>query len=295
MKSSLSKRIQFSLVFTILLMHFFALLAIFIMHLHEQKHFTATVLLEEEDTQENTDWVSLSNSTPMQLTPAIQKSPPMQEKQETMQQPPDIQTENQKKSYEAIEEALDIAEYVLASKESLNDSKNEPESSSLPEISSQLPSPMSPQKKSYQMTFSQLAQGFMNHMQEAAMAVKSQNQGTANIDQIKHINFCYKIIGCIVTSYKINKPKLPPHTAMKDARIQLILNSDGSIAQLAIIKSTGNIALDQFLLDAFQDASSSFPPLPESFSKPYALPIFNINRLEAFESTSGWYIDHQKI
>jgi hypothetical protein len=145
-------------------------------------------------------------------------------------------------------------------------------------------------------SFAQLAQGFVEHLQHAEMAVRSDRKGVASIDQIKHLNYCQKIIGCIVNSYKIHNHGAPKKLLAHQARIQLVLNRNGSIAQLQLQQSSGDISVDRFLLDMFQDAGSSFPPVPNALKEnPYVLPTFSVDSLESFNSTQGWYIDNKSI
>ncbi len=149
-------------------------------------------------------------------------------------------------------------------------------------------------------SLAQLTQSFMDHMDQdnssddinSPMAVKSNKRGKASMEQIQHLNYCHKIIGCLVTSYKINKGAAPKEQT-NSACVQIALNQDGTINSLTLLQSSGNPTLDRFIIDMFKDASSSFPPVPASFKQtPYPLPLFNIENMQSFQSTQGWYIDN---
>jgi hypothetical protein len=133
----------------------------------------------------------------------------------------------------------------------------------------------------------------MQHLQESPMSVRSNQQGPASMEQLQQMHYMQKIIACIVNSYKIrNNSSLRGYT-MQQARVQMALNKDGTIYILQLVQSSGNMTIDQFLISMFQDASSSFPPLPSSFKEQtFHLPVFNVDRLESFQSTNGWYIDN---
>ncbi len=142
-------------------------------------------------------------------------------------------------------------------------------------------------------SLAQLASGFMNHMaQHGPMNVKSDRSGPASMEQIAHVNYCQKIIGCLVNAYKCNKPSVA--NAHQDQRIciQLSLSKNGTIHSLKVIQPSGNHQADQYLVSLFKDASTSFPPVPDLIKKePLYLPLFNIDSVHSFQTTNGWYID----
>lgn len=172
-----------------------------------------------------------------------------------------------------------------------NNSATENKDKNLAEFSYQS-SPMGAKKN---LSLAQLTQGFVGHLEQAAMAVRGNHSGAATAEQLKQINFCQKILNCVVNSYKIQRMNMPNnHREMKAARILLVLNDNGSINALEMHQSSGNVAVDNFLLELFRDASSSFPPVPASFNqKTYMLPVFNIDHLEALQSSKNWYIDNK--
>ncbi len=204
--------------------------------------------------------------------------------------------EERAKEEHAIDEALDIAHKLLKSNQAENTQLVYEEKKEKPFIKQAISQSTQPSESHKSLTFSQLAQGFMQHVQIADMAVRSDHVGPASMDQIKHVNYCQKIIGCIVNSYQINNHTIKKKQLARRARILLALNKNGSIHTLSIAESSGDPETDQFLLKMFEYASSSFPPVPPSFSQsPYYLPAFSVDHLESFHSTRGWYIDNRTV
>ena len=188
-----------------------------------------------------------------------------------------------------MQNAVSLAQKLLARAEKREVTKKEVKKSEPPE--EQLVKQEQPQSPS--LTLAQLTQGFMQHLQESPMTVRSQKQGQASMEQLQQMHYMQKIIGCIVNSYKIHNNSSLRGYNMQQARIQLAINKDGTIHTLQLVQSSGNMTIDQFLLTMFQDASSSFPPMPSSFKEQtFYLPLFNVDRLESFQSTNGWYIDN---
>ncbi len=313
MNNSLRRHHKFFVLLMCLLIHALIALSIIIIQFKDDFAAAPTILFapteEKAEKPWNTDndWVALNNSLPetqympevLDNTQAIPKEMPemtAEDKSEPFEQTENTEiaqnSEQEKQPEEiAIQESLDeaiamatqILEQSIPKKEKpLEENKANPKEAPAPQQSNEI-------------TLAQVAQGFINRIQEAAMAVKSNNQGPANMDQLKQIHYCQKIIGCLVNSYKINKWDIKNKEQAQRASIHLALNHDGSIHTLRIMQSSGNYGLDQFIVGMFKDASSSFPPVPQSFKKvPFHLPLFNIDRIDSFQTTSGWYIDNTR-
>lgn len=320
MKRSLGWPITLFVLILILLLHAAGLLSLLLAQLEslQQEKELIITLDEQESAPIERDWVAMNNSMPAtqfaQVDPQqeAQNSEPAQPDQESIEAAQETPQENN------MDQAIAAAQQLLAGaqeeikaetieddgewvalqmpKEKNEDRTESPEKKELELTHSQtnvLPElKEAPSQK--KLSLAQLTQGFVQHLEQAAMEVKSNKGGAASIDQMKHLHFCQKIIGCIVNSYKIHSHQLPHDKNMGLLRIQLALNENGSIHTLRIDRSSGNPSADRFLLQLFQDASSSFPPVPTTFKeKPYQLPTFNIDRLEAFQSPQGWYIDNR--
>ncbi len=297
MKNNLSAYQNLIILLISIILHALLLLAIIVVQLdHPQQE--ATVMLAQNEEPDNMqsperDWVTMQNSMPAPPVNAQTPAPaPAQEQPEeklTQNEPP--QKTKTEPSEQEIEQAVALAQHVLEQSKPPEPPAEEPKKTEPP------PKPVEQlvkqQPKTPPITLAQLTDGFMQHLQESPMMVKSDRQGQASMEQIQHMNYCQKIIGCIVNSYLINKTRTIQGNDMNQTSIQLAINQNGSIHTLTIVRSSGNITVDRFLLHIFQDASSSFPPLPTSLKEqPYYLPLFNVDRLEAFQSTQGWYIDN---
>src|SRR3990172_3351791 len=235
-------------------------------------------------------WVALSNSlpaapSPMPAPPQIQTNAPHTEEKpaqlpeaaalnEALQPASPEQSQEEIALEKSVDEAISIATQQLKKFDPAPQKKEQK-----PAAQKQPHTPVDQSSK--ELTLADIAQGFVNQVNlQAAMEVKSNTQGTTSMDQLKHLNYCQKIISCLVNSYKINKYSAPKEEQTNRLCIQLVINENGSIHTLRIVQSSGNPMLDQFLIDMFKDASSSFPPVPQSFSqKPYHLPLFNIDHI----------------
>lgn len=289
-----------------ILLHALLLLVIIVVQLDDPQQEATVMLAQNEEPEQmqapKRDWVTMQNNMPSPPVQAQAANMPEQEKQEPQEQPEEKVVQNEEPqevkekkeelTAQEIEKAVSIASQLLAQSKLKEPDAVEKKEIEVPE--KPVSKLVKQQPKAPPITLAQLTSGFMQHLQESPMTVKSDQQGTASMEQIKHMNYCQKIIGCIVNSYRINKTRTIQENNMHQTCIQLALNQDGSIHTLNIVQSSGNISIDQFLLHIFRDASSSFPPLPASFrEQPYHLPLFNIDRLEAFQSTQGWYIDNR--
>ena len=313
MKSTLRPYHQLIIVAIILLIHGSMLMTFILVQFQSNSMNMppqeALVTIEEESPAEDHNWVAMNNALPnsqhiAQETPE-QEAQPEQEQEEMAQDEIAQESEQSPSKKEGKKSELDITEHSLddaiALASRMLDSAHEKTSES-PQEQEQKPTEnkqlsKSPSDSKHIPTLAQITQGFVEHLQQADMAVKSNRDGVASIDQIKHLNYCQKILGCIVNSYKISNHTAPNKSMLANrARIKLALNRNGSIANLHLQASSGDSAVDKFLIDMFREASSSFPPVPTALKEsPYQLPSFSVDTLEVFRSTQGWHIDNTSI
>ncbi|TET34689.1 hypothetical protein E3J61_02590 [Candidatus Dependentiae bacterium] len=305
MEQKLSRYQNIIVLLITLLLHAGIILSIIIMKFDHPLSEAMVVLAQDSEPEQyqtpQNDWVTTSQAlaTPSSSAKATQASPkampgtaadrssdkpePQTQEQQAEQEPAPMLNEEQ------MQNAVSLAQKLLARAEKREVTKKEVKKSEPPE--EQLVKQEQPQSPS--LTLAQLTQGFMQHLQESPMTVRSQKQGQASMEQLQQMHYMQKIIGCIVNSYKIHNNSSLRGYNMQQARIQLAINKDGTIHTLQLVQSSGNMTIDQFLLTMFQDASSSFPPMPSSFKEQtFYLPLFNVDRLESFQSTNGWYIDN---
>lgn len=256
------------------------------------------ILIEEEEQKQTSiakiepmsapidEWVSLKSSSQETLEQESVEQQSTEEdgtQEQGVQEIPEPEMPASSISPQAIAEALKVAQHVLGpDATSIADRETPPVSQEIQDILDQSILPMQEIKESVQqpknnLTFAQLAQGFVKHVeQSAAIQVESSKTGVANVEQLKHLNYIKKIIDCIENSFIINTAHIPANKTLKSiAYVQLAVNKDGSIHTLTIAQSSGNTEVDRFLLYVFKDASSSFPPIPTSLQQnPYRFPLF---------------------
>jgi len=310
MEQKLSRYQNLIVLLITLLLHAGIILSIIIMKFDHPQTEAMVVLAQDSEPEQyqtpQNNWVTTSQAlaTPSSSAKATadrsspaQAEPPPSDFAKASSDKPEPQTQEQPAVQEAaptlneeqMQNAVSLAQKLLARAEKREATKKEVKKSEPPE--EQLVKQEQPQSPS--LTLAQLTQGFMQHLQESPMTVRSQKQGQASMEQLQQMHYMQKIIGCIVNSYKIHNNSSLRGYNMQQARIQLAINKDGTIHTLQLVQSSGNMTIDQFLLTMFQDASSSFPPMPSSFKEQtFYLPLFNVDRLESFQSTNGWYIDN---
>ncbi len=311
MEQKLSRYQNLIVLLITLLLHAGIILSIILIKF-DNPQTEAMVLLAQDDEPEQypkpqNDWVTVSQASaaaPSQPIPSPSTPQNTPEAQSLEQQPSEEKT-TPALNEEQIQSAVSIAQKLLARAEKSVSPAVAPHGSyggQAPSATSDKPEKKEPNEvqpttqtppQSPTLTLAQLTQGFMQHLQESPMTVRSNNDGQASMEQMKQMHYMQKVIACIVNSYKINNNSSLRGYSMQQARVQLAINRDGTIHTLQLVQSSGNMTIDQFLLTMFQDASSSFPPLPSSFKEnTFHVPVFNVDRLESFQSTNGWYIDN---
>ena len=116
------------------------------------------------------------------------------------------------------------------------------------------------------LSLAQLTQGFLNHVKDEgkhAIHMLGKKTGVPSDEQIKYERYLQKLSWCLQNSFNINNDRFPPSaTTDSTVYIMLALNKDGTMRNCNVAKTSGNSQLDQFTLFIFNDASTSFPPVP---------------------------------
>ncbi|HLW73357.1 MAG TPA: TonB C-terminal domain-containing protein [Candidatus Babeliales bacterium] len=116
------------------------------------------------------------------------------------------------------------------------------------------------------LSLAQLTQGFLDQVKDEgkhAIRMLGKKNGMPSDEQIKYERYLQKINWCLQNSFKINNDRFYTSTMTEfEVHIFLALNRDGSIKLCRVAKTSGNRQFDQFILFIFNDASSSFPPVP---------------------------------
>lgn len=123
-----------------------------------------------------------------------------------------------------------------------------------------------------------------------AIGVHGAPTGVVSEKQLTYERYLRKLLVCISTSCKIHKRSIPRTTQKTQARVQFVLNRDGSYYTLGMAQSSGNPAIDDLILTVFNDASSSFPPVPQSLSVPFIAPTFLLNSIQDLLVPEAWSV-----
>ena len=307
MKSALNRRqLLFILIFCLLL-HALLLIGMLVIELYQRDTelyrpdpAEATIIIENEQEQpfNDHDWVALEreSAAAADIGPSVEsKAEPNQPSEEKV--PEKLVHQEPQKQQEpplsdaAIDDAVAIAQHIIDDSEHIAPTtiKTQPKSEQKQdhpiEKREEPPLPFKVAPIDNKLTFQKLAQGFVQHLEQGALKVETDNKGVASIEQLKHLHYIKKIIDCLENSAKINEVHLPAQKKIEATLIKFALNRDGSIHTLQFVKTSGNPAMDRFIMHVFRDASSSFPPVPAFFKEqPYQLPLFSIDPERAAEA-----------
>jgi TonB family protein len=114
-------------------------------------------------------------------------------------------------------------------------------------------------------SLSQLTQGIMNYVKEEGqykVSMIGKKSGVPSDEQLKYERYLERLNGCLHNACAIMRDKAPHMHTQYKTHILLALNADGSLHNLRLERSSGNNAVDMFILSVFRYASSSFPPVP---------------------------------
>jgi hypothetical protein len=117
------------------------------------------------------------------------------------------------------------------------------------------------------LSLAQLTQGFLNHVKDEgknAVHMLGKKNGVPSDEQIKYERYLQKLSWCLQNSFNINNNRVPQTmTTESTVYVLLALNKDGSLKQCNVTKTSGDPQIDKFTLFIFNDASTSFPPVPK--------------------------------
>ncbi len=253
---------------------------------------------EEREQIAERDWVAMNNSLPnTQMATLHQMSPPSEQKAQDL-----IEANVQEKLEEVeqntaqekkIDEAIDLASQILELPEPNKVEKAAIEKKEPPKKDSavqKIEQPPKPTQKT-PLSFTQLAQGFMNQIAQVDIAVESNRQGPADMGMVVMVNYFQKVLKTIGESYSITNQMAPPDAQARDAHVMITLNKNGTIHSLDVTQSSGNQKVDSYLLQLVRHASSSFPPIPSSIKdSPLRIPTLQIRSIADFRHIHLWRI-----
>lgn len=182
------------------------------------------------------------------------------------------QEERQQEEKEEIAEPVITEEKSEVIKDKPTSITKEPEIK--PVTQKKAPQQKQPLRSSHQsaapkppITLAQLTQGFLNHVKNEgthAIHMLGKKSGTPSDEQMKYERYLQKLSWCLQNSFNIYNDRFPTAAKMDDtAQILLSLNKDGTMRHCRVSKTSGSRDLDHFIIFIFNDASSSFPPVPQ--------------------------------
>ena len=92
-------------------------------------------------------------------------------------------------------------------------------------------------------------------------------------EQLKYERYLAKIQWCLQNAHNINRDKCQMHGPIEATmRVYFTLDRKGKMADLKIMQSSGDPFVDRYIQSLFEQASSSFPPVPAYIKEdPYQL------------------------
>lgn len=116
------------------------------------------------------------------------------------------------------------------------------------------------------LTLAQLTEGFLHqpkkHAGSYGISMLGIKQGLPSDEQMKYERYIQKLSWCLQNSYNIHAHRMPAFSSDTIMYLLFTLSRDGTLQQLVVRKSSGNIFLDNFVVFVFREASVSFPPVP---------------------------------
>ncbi len=143
-----------------------------------------------------------------------------------------------------------------------------------------------------QVALADIAREFMRVAAEeqAVTTMQGKQSGHASAEQLNRGRYFQKILECLVSSYHSIRKRDPEMHGHNPAEVRLAVSRKGGLAHLEISRSYGNVAVDQFLLSLFKDASTAFPPVPESLAQDHYFLSLVISDIRGLSSASGWML-----
>jgi TonB family protein len=143
--------------------------------------------------------------------------------------------------------------------------------------SSQKTHKISAKKRQAQKALATITRGYLEQLKQEGENLIKTIGGDPNkmptAEQLKYERYLAKIQWCLQNTHAINRDKCQTHEPIEATmRVYFTLNRAGKMADLKIIQSSGNAFVDRYIRELFEQASSSFPPLPAYIKEdPYQL------------------------
>jgi len=139
-------------------------------------------------------------------------------------------------------------------------------------------------EKPSKLTFSNLMQGFANHLQQQhanatdEYTMRGKEHGKATAEQLKHAQYGSKICAAINNAFLINGHKNVLSMQKNYTLImRIIINKDGSLCESHILKGSDSPIIDRTIIAIINNAAQSFPPVPHFFNMEQYPCVITIN------------------
>lgn len=120
------------------------------------------------------------------------------------------------------------------------------------------------------ISLAQLAQGFTDHMKhegDYTISMSGNDSAKATESQLKIGRFLQRIIGSVQNAWRVNTSRYPlSHPVIVSIHFTIVINKNGTLNKVGIDKSSGNQSVDNYIKLIIQDASTSFPAIPDYMS-----------------------------
>lgn len=136
---------------------------------------------------------------------------------------------------------------------------------------------VSAKKRQAQKALASITRGYLEQLQhEGENLIKTIGGDPTKMpsaEQLKYERYLAKIQWCLQNAHNINRDKCQMHQPIEATmRVYFTLDRTGKMADLKIMQSSGDPFVDRYIRTLFEQASSSFPPLPAYIKEdPYQL------------------------
>ena len=117
-------------------------------------------------------------------------------------------------------------------------------------------------------TLADLTRGFLENTDKNSgnhlITTIGKKGGTATEEQLIHERYGATLFWHVQNAHRMNQDKVPSFgTIPLKATVSLTLNKDGIFEKISVLRSSGDVRVDNWVLFLFKEASSSFPPVPK--------------------------------
>ncbi|MDZ4149939.1 energy transducer TonB [Methylicorpusculum sp.] len=117
------------------------------------------------------------------------------------------------------------------------------------------------------VSMASLARGFLDNIKNegphAVTMIGGKEGGKITTEQLKMERYVQRLNWYLQNSFRINRERYRKQHPSTTAEVYLVLERNGHIKDVRILRTSGDPLLDDHTLFVFKDAGSSFPPVPQ--------------------------------